>query len=89
MSWRELSLCDIRGILGDLSARVASVHSKYQDTAYLVGLVRSSGCGLALLTRCELSEVAMIVSLPVGILSTYEYCRRIVPLSEISTYILW
>lgn len=36
---------------------------------YLVGLVSSSGSNLALVARCELSEITVVVTLPVDMVN--------------------
>lgn len=63
MCWSELSLCDIGGILVTRLDGVLSLRGARQ--AYLVSLVGGGGSNLAFFTRGELSEVSMIVSLPV------------------------
>lgn len=56
------------------------------DQAYLVGVVGSGGCSLALLARGELGEVTVVITLPVAhvsscIQTSVSACNR--------TYILW
>ena len=57
----------------------------------LVGVVRSGGSGLALVTRSELGEVTVVVTLPVIALSVncanVDVAKRIIDKSK--TYILW
>lgn len=62
MSWCELRLGNIGGILVQKSVVVSQSNTKM---TYLVSLVCSSGSSLALLSRCELGEVAVVITLPV------------------------
>ena len=52
--------------------------------SYLVGLVSSGSSDLALLTRGELSEVTVVVALPVGRISAV-----FLSLNAMRTHILW
>ena len=63
VSGSQLSLSDIGGIL----LCVRHCRSKYDGEllAYLVGLVSGSGSSLALIARGELSQISVVVTLPV------------------------
>ena len=73
MGWGELGLRDVRGVLHHRSVRVHIVGICQWMCAYLVGFVRSGGRSLALLTRGELGEVAVVVALPVSQMSAYQH----------------
>jgi hypothetical protein len=62
VGWGQLSLGDVGGILGRACQR--SRRKSILHMTNLVSLVGSSGSNLALLAGSELSEIAVVVTLP-------------------------
>ena len=65
----ELSLSDVGGALGEryvlVKTDMSNVSHGTISGIYLVGLMGSSSSNLALLSRGELGEVAVVVTLPI------------------------
>ena len=63
MGWGELGLCNIGSVLNTLVSN--HIESTDIENTYFVSFVSSSGGNLALLTGGKLSQVAVVITLPV------------------------
>jgi hypothetical protein len=90
MSWGELSLCNIGGILD--KRIISRVSEQVEIGTNLVSLVSSSCSNLALLPGGKLSQITVIVALPVRelmlVISQLTRAKQKHAISD-KTYILW
>jgi len=63
VGWSELSLGNIGGVL-EREVLVGTITRLARLYTYFVGLVGCCGCNFALFSRCKLSKIAVVVSLP-------------------------